>query len=414
MGFADNYFTKVKNYVKDYNLNLIKKYNLIVVIPTYNEPDFLVCLRSLYANIFHDFNVLLLIIVNSPVLSSQHIVEQNKKTIEEINNFTNTHHHQNLDIEIIRARNLPKKISGPGLARKIGMDLALQYFNSVNLTSGIIVSLDADTTMQPNYFQVINDFFKKNDKIEAANIKFEHPTKGEIFSEQTYRAITIYELYLRYYVQALRYIKFPHAYHTIGSAFAVRADIYAKQGGMVLNKSGEDFYFLHKIIPNGKFGVIKNTCVFPSPRITNRVIFGTGIAVEQIINKYNFSYPAYTLNSFLILKDFFEKIEKLYQPNFEITDIELNAILYDFLIKNNIPKVIAEIKQNTKNIENFKKRFFYWFNGFRVIKFLNFYHLQTKKENIIIEANKLLKLLNYNNIEKEGELLEKYKELQYK
>lgn len=413
MGFADNYFTKVKNYVKDYNLNLIKKYNIIIVIPTYNEPDFLVTLKSLYANIFSDFNVLLLIVVNSPELSLQHIIKQNKTTIKEINNFTNTHHHQNLDIEIIQACNLPEKIAGPGLARKIGMDLALQYFDSVNLTSGIIVSLDADTTVQTNYFQTINDYFKINNKIEAANIRFEHPTKGKNFSEQTYRAITVYELYLRYYVQALRYIKFPHAYHTIGSAFAVKADIYAKQGGMVLNKSGEDFYFLHKIIPNGKFGIIKNTCVFPSPRITNRVIFGTGIAVEQIINKYNFSYPAYTLNSFLILKDFFEKIEELYQPNFEITDIELNAILYDFLIKNNIPKVIAEIKQNTKNIENFKKRFFYWFNGFRVIKFLNFYHLQNKKENIIIEANKLLKLLNYNNTEKEGKLLERYKELQY-
>ncbi|MBN2663001.1 MAG: hypothetical protein JXR68_05075, partial [Bacteroidales bacterium] len=352
------------------------------------------------------------VVVNSSVSSSQEVKYQNNKTIIEINEFTKINKNHNIEVKVIEALNLPEKSAGPGLARKIGMDLALKYFNSINLSSGIIVSLDADTTTQNNYFQAINDFFKQNYKIEAANIRFEHPTQGAKFSAETYRAIIIYELYLRYYIQALRHIKFPHAYHTIGSAFAVKADVYAKQGGMVLNKSGEDFYFLHKIIPNGNFGIINNTCVFPSPRITNRVIFGTGIAVEQIINKYNFIYPAYSLKSFLILKDFFDTIDILYEYNFKNVAKNLDEILSDFLFNNDIENVLTEIKQNTKNKENFIKRFFNWFNGFRVIKFLNHYHLYHKKENVYLEANKLIKILNYTEFNNEKELLMIYRKIQ--
>ncbi|MBN2664081.1 MAG: hypothetical protein JXR68_10565, partial [Bacteroidales bacterium] len=64
MGFADKYFKRVKSYNHFYSLELIKIYKLVVVIPCYNEPDFLLTLKSLFDNIFNDFNVLILVVVN--------------------------------------------------------------------------------------------------------------------------------------------------------------------------------------------------------------------------------------------------------------------------------------------------------------------------------------------------------------
>ena len=75
----------------------------------------------------------------------------------------------------------------------------------------------------------------------------------------------------------------PYSYHTIGSAFAVTAKAYARQGGMNRRKAGEDFYFINKLIKGENFGEITNTTVFPSPRTSNRVPFGTGKAIVDAL-----------------------------------------------------------------------------------------------------------------------------------
>jgi hypothetical protein len=305
---------------------------------------------------------------------------------------------------------LPKKKSGVGVARKIGFDEALRRFSFLNKPNGIMVSLDADTLVQSNYLQEIYINFKNNN-LKAANIYFEHPINGQLYPQEIYEAIKIYESYLRYYVQALRYAGFPHSYHTVGSAFCVRADIYAQQGGMVTNMSGEDFYFLNKVIPLGNFSEINSTCVIPSPRITDRVIFGTGVAVNQIINNFNFTFPTYKFSAFETLKDFFSKIDLLYKFEKLYKNIISNKILLDYLNVNNFEKTIAEINRNTKSLESFRKRFFRWFDAFRVIKFLNFAHQNFFTKNCVKEeAPKLLEKLGHektSNIDKILDVLRK-------
>lgn len=88
-----------------------------------------------------------------------------------------------------------------------------------------------------------------------------------------------YELYLRYYRLALEYTGHPHAYHCIGSAFAVRTLDYVAQGGMNKRQAGEDFYFLQKLIATGRYATLQSTQVYPSPRFSGRTPFGTGQAV---------------------------------------------------------------------------------------------------------------------------------------
>src|SRR5262249_26021974 len=160
----------------------------------------------------------------------------------------------------------------------IGMDEALRRFDAVERPGGVIVGFDADCRCERNYLTAIERHFERNSNSPGCSIYFEHPLNGPL-EPAIYEAIAEYELHLRYYVQALRFGGFPHAFHTIGSSMAVRAGVYRKQGGMNKRKAGEDFYFLHKIIPLGGFTNLVETRVIPSPRASDRVPFGTGKAV---------------------------------------------------------------------------------------------------------------------------------------
>ena len=93
--------------------------------------------------------------------------------------------------------------------------------------------------------------------------------------------IQLYEDYLHYYKKALDYAGFPDSIYTIGSAFAVRADAYVKQGGMNRRQAGEDFYFLNKLTKLGKITEINDAYVYPSARVSDRVPFGTGAAMNK-------------------------------------------------------------------------------------------------------------------------------------
>ena len=68
----------------------------------------------------------------------------------------------------------------------------------------------------------------------GCTIYFEHPIEGDEYPPEVYDAIIQYELYLRYYLQALRYTGYPYATHTVGSCFAVKASVYAKAASRVL------------------------------------------------------------------------------------------------------------------------------------------------------------------------------------
>jgi hypothetical protein len=61
------------------------------------------------------------------------------------------------------------------------MDEALRRFSTAGNPEGVIVSLDADCTVEKNYFtSVCNDLLYDNDKC-ACSIYFEHPVSGTEF-----------------------------------------------------------------------------------------------------------------------------------------------------------------------------------------------------------------------------------------
>jgi hypothetical protein len=176
-------------------------------------------------------------------------------------------------------------------------------------------------------------------------------------------------LHLRYYVEALRYARFPHAFHAIGSSMAVRAETYLKQGGMNKRQAGEDFYFLHKVIPLGNFGEVNTTRIIASPRPSERVPFGTGRAVREVLESGNLT--SYPVEAFDDLRLLFELIPQFYESNEFLLD-SVPKTLAEFLEVQYGRSQVEEIRRHTASAASFQKRFFRWFNGFLAMKYIHF------------------------------------------
>ena len=276
-----------------------------------------------------------------------------------------------MTFHIIKNLNLPKKHAGVGLARKIGMDEAVRRLETVNNPNGIIVCFDADSKVEPNYLIEIEKHFDNNLKTPACSIHYEHPLEGDL-NDQNYIGIINYEMHLRYYIHALKYAGYINAYQTIGSSMAVRSITYQKQGGMNRRKAGEDFYFLHKIIPLGGFSEITSTKVIPSPRQSDRVPFGTGKAVGDFINSDDhIDYPTFSFKCFEDLKPFLSDIESFYQlEDIQLDNYSLPVIKY--MTNIGFQSNISEIKRQSSTLETFKNRFFRWFDGLKVLQYVHF------------------------------------------
>ena len=381
--------------------------NTIIVIPCHNEPDLISSLKSLDNCIPPEKSVEVITVINSSENSDPEIIARNKQTLTDAKNATKDFTNNKIKYHFIEENSLPHKFAGVGLARKIGMDEAVRRFSAINKTEGIIAGFDADAKVDTNYLIEIEKHFDKNEKTNACSINFEHPISGSDFDKRIYTNIIEYELHLRYFVESLRYTNFPYAYQTIGSSFAVRANIYMKQGGMNRKKAGEDFYFLQKIIPLGNYTELNSTKVIPSPRTSDRVPFGTGAAIKNMIQNSDNDYFTYNFDTFTDIKKFIEKKDNFFKNNSPF-DNNIPESIKIFLETTNFENDLKKINSNSPNLQIFTKRFFDWFNAFRIIKYLNFIHeTYYEKTKVSLAAKTLLSKLNINfeNLKTSKELL---------
>jgi hypothetical protein len=375
MSFAGQYLSR--HAVTDKIHNSPKKdLRFIVVLPSFDEPRLIHTLQSLWSCRRPASAVEIVVVVNSPENAASGIIAANKKTIKEASAWVNTHNDPGFTSYVLDEPRLPSHEAGPGLARKIGMDQAVLRFNSLGRPDGVIISFDADTLCRPDYLKEIEKCFDQYPGTKSCSVYFEHPLAGEEFPDIVYRAIAEYELHMRYYISALRRTKFPYSFHTIGSCFCVTAETYVGQAGMNKRKAGEDFYFLQKVIPLGNFREVNTTCVYPSPRPSGRVPFGTGAVIKKFTDGKISEVETYHPGSFVPLQELFsdpagwyrltssgiaEEFKKLPEVIREFTGAEF-------------PRKIEEINNNSSAPDRFVKRFYQWFNMFRVLKFLNYVH----------------------------------------
>jgi len=419
MGFADFYFERQKNFHLKIQDKIQSDLKFVVVIPCFNEFKLLDTLDSVKNAEKINSSIEVIIVINSSEVSQQEILDQNIKTFIEAKNWIAMHEDSSLRFFLLNEENLPRKFAGAGLARKIGMDQAIARFNQLNIENGVIVSVDADSKLESNYFIELEKHFKNYPKTNAITTYFEHPVNGSEFDDDIYSAITKYELYLRYYKLALNLTGFPYSFYTVGSCFAVNAKAYVKQGGMNRKQAGEDFYFLHKIFPLGYCYEINTTCVYPSSRISERVPFGTGPMVKAIIESREKDFLTYNYDGFFDLRLLFSVVHKLFRVKPQTLDkiiLELPISISEFLKANGIETVLEEINQNSSNLKSFIKRFYNWFDAFRVLKYMNFAHENYfEKQDLLDEAERLFAnisngkkvIKDYQNLLKEYRDIEK-------
>jgi hypothetical protein len=113
---------------------------------------------------------------------------------------------------------------------------------------------------------------------------------------------------------------------------------------------------------------LNEVLVYPSPRISERVPFGTGPSVKKIIAGN--TYPVYNFQLFLLLKDFFDGFGDCYE-SVQLSKIPVEIIL--FTGEENIIRLIAACRNHSSSKANFIKRMFTVFDAFFVVKFLNSY-----------------------------------------
>jgi hypothetical protein len=258
---------------------------------------------------------------------------------------------------------------GVGLARKIGMDTALQVFDYSIPGKKIIISLDADCVVESNYLnEIIRSFNKHN--YSAANVYFEHNTSEDGLNGL---GIISYEIFLRHYVAGLMLAKSPYAFHTVGSTVVCDHEAYIKVGGMNTKKAAEDFYFLQKLAKHYTINRIGSTKVRPSARESWRVPFGTGRTMNDI-SSYKKNILLNDADVYIILKDWLELLNSDLSLNSSLILKEAKIIhpeLYNFLESRGFSKDWKKILENSKSVKQLNYQRKNWFDAFETLKLIH-------------------------------------------
>lgn len=346
---------------------------------------------------------LVIFVINNSFSSSREIKEDNKQSLNLLRliinksnsvKFINEISKSGIKIGLIDAASEGKefedKQAGVGLARKVGLDLALSVFDYSTPEKKILISLDADCTVEKNYLKEINKFFNKQN-VSVANIDFEHNLEGE---EITRRGIVSYEIYLRHYVVGLLFAGSPYSFHTIGSILVCDYEAYIKAGGMNTRKAAEDFYFLQKLAKLYKIHKITSTKVRPSARESWRVPFGTGKSMTNYLSNQK-EILLYDPDEYIILKEWLKLINSDLSLNIETIIKEVKNIhreLFNFLENRGFSKDWDQILLNSKSEKQLKYQRKNWFDAFKTLKLMH--HLRDTSFPMVDIKSGVEKLFN--------------------
>ena len=270
---------------------------------------------------------------------------------------------------------------GVGTARKLGLDWGLAVLRRAGNARGVMVCLDADTWVEPNYLAAVGEHFAGGPGWGAV-INYAHRFDGP---EKQQAAIVAYELFLRYHVLGLRYAASPYAFHSIGSTMACTMEAYAASGGMKRRRAGEDFYFLQDVAKTGYVDRIAGTTVYPSSRGSWRTPFGTGKRVERFLEGGHEEYRVYHPDSYVIIRAWLGTVRSHPEVDAEYLLAEARGIaaeLGSFLSGQRFETVWPKLQANARDSEMLLRQLDRWFDGFRTMKLIH--HL---RDNGLAEQN---------------------------
>ena len=307
---------------------------------------------------------------------------------------------------------MPVKGGGVGLARRIGLDLALSRLDGLDGLDNdpLLVCLDADTLVQPDYLPALVRHFRQS-ACGAAVIPFCHQHGPTAESD---RIITRYELFLRGYVLGLSLAGSPYAFHSVGSAMACRASAYVKIGGMNSRSAGEDFYFLQQLARTVGVEQLAGTVVYPSPRSSHRVPFGTGRSVSRMLANGEREQLFYHPACFRVLGAWLALVAD--QPDADGPFLreragEISPCLGEFLDLNRFEEIWRKLRRNNPGQNALLKAFHGWFDGLKTMKLIH--HLSAEPFPRCGPEDALVDLFAWHDLAPAGGMKDQLEALRY-
>lgn len=174
----------VEDYLEKYGLSdwdletsLISGINTTVVVPAIAELDNIKLFLKSFAGLDSKYfdSTLLIFVINNIDSANDEIKLDNQLSLLYLRNLMSGKPEDSLGREILDKeinigivdaasprKTVSKKDGGVGMARKIGMDIALNILDFSAPGKKLILTTDADCTLEPNYLtEVINQFNKK-------------------------------------------------------------------------------------------------------------------------------------------------------------------------------------------------------------------------------------------------------------
>ncbi|WP_286235767.1 hypothetical protein [Thalassotalea sediminis] len=347
----------------------------VVVIPAYKEPPAFI--DSICTSTLLKQGILLILVINQPDTDNNKAPQQalvtathrygqilwHKKnlTLTSIANTTSA-------ILIVDRFSVPIPFKqGVGLARKVGADIASYLIQEKRIEKTWIHSTDADASLPENYFTAVDQL---SSKVVVATYNFQHYSEDETIND----ANRLYEQAMRYYVAGLSYAHSHYSFFTIGSLLVFKVKAYAQVRGFPKRSAGEDFYLINKLAKLGQVVFLEKCIVQLQARLSDRVPFGTGPAVEKIIaqntigNKYRYYHP----EVFVALKEVLGQADTLFA---QTNNLQLWLEQFPMLTQNALIaigfKTFISRQQNVSKAQ-FDKQFVVWFDAFKTLKFIHF------------------------------------------
>ena len=371
---------------------------IAICIPVCNEyPTFMNTLKSISISCaVANTKVHVVCCVNNKINSNEKVLENNFRMIYELNRIKKSENGDSenqslLQISVLdfTKENAFTEKQGVGWARKIAMDYAL-----VN-GAKVLASLDADTLVDENYILQLKYFLEQ--KMNCTTMNFFHK-RIETFSDdnnenqnsiQLNLAIQHYEDYIKNHSKKLAECGTPFCYSALGCIIVCSDKMYCECGGMKNKLAGEDFYFIQEMIKNvisknpkkilNPIEVLQTT-VMPATRFSDRVLFGTGKALEEIVEGNFSKAKLFKDEEYLEIKNFINLFNDLNKKNFPL-ELQREAEkkcrrLYYFLYEDGFfddwKSIVAN---NQKSSEKLEIAFHCKFDGLKIIRALHY--LQT-------------------------------------
>jgi hypothetical protein len=293
---------------------------------------------------------------------------------------------------------LPHKGGGVGLARRIGLDLALSRLDPLNKNT-VLACLDADTLVRPDYLPALMQHFERS-STGGAIFHFLHQPG---LSPAGQSAIDRYELFLRSYVFGLKLAGSPYAFHCVGSAMACRASAYLKIGGMNSRSAGEDFYFLQQLSRTVGVGHVQGTVVYPSARASHRVPFGTGRSISRMLDGGSAELLFYQTTCFRILADWLKLVaEGLGAESTLLVKSagQISPRLAEYLGLIGFHEIWQKLQKNNPGRSALHRAFNGWFDGLKTMKLIH--HLSAATYPRCEPEESVPELLQWGGFEKAG------------